>query len=161
MEDLLAPARVTRQSAGLQAVQAILLRRNSLHIELGKGDTISPKLFTATLQNVMRTLKWDKMGVKIGDRQFRHLRFADDIVIITLNIRQSERMLADFDNAYGKIGLRQNFTKTMFMRNGFLSYASLNARLLEDLLAPARVTRRSVDRSDVEKLRNKFKNARL
>uniref|UniRef100_A0A0K0D7V0 Reverse transcriptase domain-containing protein n=1 Tax=Angiostrongylus cantonensis TaxID=6313 RepID=A0A0K0D7V0_ANGCA len=26
-----------------------------------QGDTISPKLFTATLQNVMRTLEWDNM----------------------------------------------------------------------------------------------------
>ncbi|KAE9412490.1 hypothetical protein Angca_005486, partial [Angiostrongylus cantonensis] len=26
---------------------------------VSQGDTISPKLFTATLQNVMRTLQWD------------------------------------------------------------------------------------------------------
>ena len=46
-----------------------------------QGDTISPKLFTATLQNVMRTLEWDNMGVKIDGLQIHHLRFADDIVL--------------------------------------------------------------------------------
>ncbi|KAJ1355561.1 hypothetical protein KIN20_013015 [Parelaphostrongylus tenuis] len=88
-----------------------------------QGDTISPKLFTATLQNVMRTLEWDEMGVKIDGRQINHLRFADDIVLITPNISQAERMLTDFDNACGKIGLQLNLTKTMFMRNGWVSNA--------------------------------------
>ncbi|KAE9421027.1 hypothetical protein Angca_002188, partial [Angiostrongylus cantonensis] len=50
------------------------------------------------------------------------LRFADDIVLITPNISQAERMLADFDKACGRISLRLNFTKTMFMRNGLVSY---------------------------------------
>ncbi|KAJ1357070.1 hypothetical protein KIN20_015098 [Parelaphostrongylus tenuis] len=88
-----------------------------------QGDTISPKLFTATLQNVMRTLEWDEMGVKIDGRQLNHLRFVDDIVLITPNISQAERMLTDFDNACGKIGLQLNLTKTMFMRNGWVSNA--------------------------------------
>ncbi|KAE9420057.1 hypothetical protein Angca_005704, partial [Angiostrongylus cantonensis] len=79
-----------------------------------QGDTISQKLFTATLQNVMRTLEWDNMGVKIDGRQIYHLRFADDIVLITPDINQAERMLADFDKACGKIGLRLNLKKTMF-----------------------------------------------
>uniref|UniRef100_A0A0K0DLM1 Reverse transcriptase domain-containing protein n=1 Tax=Angiostrongylus cantonensis TaxID=6313 RepID=A0A0K0DLM1_ANGCA len=69
-----------------------------------QGDTILPKLFTYTLQNIMRTLKWDNMEVKIDRRQIHHLRFADDIVLITPDISQVERMLADFDKACGKIG---------------------------------------------------------
>uniref|UniRef100_A0A0K0DIY3 Reverse transcriptase domain-containing protein n=1 Tax=Angiostrongylus cantonensis TaxID=6313 RepID=A0A0K0DIY3_ANGCA len=88
-----------------------------------QGDTISPKLFTATLQNVMRLLEWDNMGVKIDGRQIHHLRFADEVVLITPDISQAERMLADFDKACGKIGLRLNHTKTMFMKNGLVSFA--------------------------------------
>ncbi|KAE9414062.1 hypothetical protein Angca_006728, partial [Angiostrongylus cantonensis] len=88
-----------------------------------QGDTISPKPFTATLQNVMRTLQWNTMGVTIDGRQLHHLRFADNIVLTTSNISQAERMLADFDKACGKTGLRLNLTKTMFMRNGLVSYA--------------------------------------
>ncbi|XGW34883.1 hypothetical protein V3C99_018713 [Haemonchus contortus] len=44
----------------------------------------------------------------------------DDIVLITPNIEQAERMLAEFDSDCGKIGLRLNLTKTMFMRNGLV-----------------------------------------
>uniref|UniRef100_A0A0K0DAR3 Reverse transcriptase domain-containing protein n=1 Tax=Angiostrongylus cantonensis TaxID=6313 RepID=A0A0K0DAR3_ANGCA len=71
----------------------------------------------------MRTLEWDNMGVKIDGRQIHHLRFAYDIVLITPDISQAERMLADFDKVCGKIGLRLNLKKTMFMKNGFVSFA--------------------------------------
>uniref|UniRef100_A0A0K0DK19 Reverse transcriptase domain-containing protein n=1 Tax=Angiostrongylus cantonensis TaxID=6313 RepID=A0A0K0DK19_ANGCA len=76
-----------------------------------QGDTIFPKLFAATLENVMRTLKWDNIGVKIDGYQLHHLRFADDIVLITPDISQAERMLADFDKACGKIGHRPYNTR--------------------------------------------------
>uniref|UniRef100_A0A0K0D7N8 Reverse transcriptase domain-containing protein n=1 Tax=Angiostrongylus cantonensis TaxID=6313 RepID=A0A0K0D7N8_ANGCA len=88
-----------------------------------QGDTMSLKLFTATLQNVMRTLEWDKMEVKIDGRQFHHLRFADDISLITPGISQAERMLADFDKACGKIGLRLNLTKTILVKDGLVLLA--------------------------------------
>ncbi|KAE9414095.1 hypothetical protein Angca_008584, partial [Angiostrongylus cantonensis] len=81
-----------------------------------QGDTISPKIFTATLQNVMRTLERDNMGEKIDGRQLHHLRFADDIVLATPDISQAERILADFDRACEKIDFRLNLTKTMFMK---------------------------------------------
>uniref|UniRef100_A0A0K0DGG7 Reverse transcriptase domain-containing protein n=1 Tax=Angiostrongylus cantonensis TaxID=6313 RepID=A0A0K0DGG7_ANGCA len=63
------------------------------------------------------------MGVKIDGRQIHHLRFADDIVLITPDISQAERMLADFDKACGKIGLRLNLTKTFFMKNKLVLFA--------------------------------------
>uniref|UniRef100_A0A0K0CZG7 Reverse transcriptase domain-containing protein n=1 Tax=Angiostrongylus cantonensis TaxID=6313 RepID=A0A0K0CZG7_ANGCA len=64
------------------------------------------------------------MGVKIDGRQLHHLRFADDIILITADISQADHMLADFDKACGKmVGLRLNLTKTMFMKNGLVSYA--------------------------------------
>ncbi|KAE9414505.1 hypothetical protein Angca_006023, partial [Angiostrongylus cantonensis] len=100
---------------------------NDIKFDVKRGvrqdDTISPKLFTATPQNVMGTLEWDNMGVKIDGRQIHHLRFADNIVLITPDISQAERMLADFDKACEKIGLRVNLMKTMFMKNGFVSFA--------------------------------------
>ncbi|KAE9413173.1 hypothetical protein Angca_003665, partial [Angiostrongylus cantonensis] len=83
-----------------------------------QGDAIASKLFTATLQNGVKTLEWDNVGVKIDGRQLHHFHFADDIVLITPDISQAERMLADFDTACGKIGLRLNLKKTMFMKNG-------------------------------------------
>ncbi|EPB74057.1 hypothetical protein ANCCEY_06844 [Ancylostoma ceylanicum] len=59
------------------------------------------KLFTATLEDVMRRLEWDNMGVRVDGRLLHHLRFADYIVLITPSISQAERMLADFDDAFG------------------------------------------------------------
>ncbi|VDM59430.1 unnamed protein product [Angiostrongylus costaricensis] len=71
----------------------------------------------------MRTLEWDNMGVKVGGRQLHHLRFAENIVFITPNISQAERMLADLAKVCGDIGLRLNLTKAMFIRNRLVSYA--------------------------------------
>uniref|UniRef100_A0A0K0CU44 Reverse transcriptase domain-containing protein n=1 Tax=Angiostrongylus cantonensis TaxID=6313 RepID=A0A0K0CU44_ANGCA len=71
----------------------------------------------------MRTLEWDNMGVKIDGQQIHHLRFADDIVLITPDISQAKRMLAYFDKACGMIGLRLNLKKTMFMKKGLVLFA--------------------------------------
>ncbi|EYC10878.1 hypothetical protein Y032_0053g2348 [Ancylostoma ceylanicum] len=87
-----------------------------------------------TLEDVMRRLEWDNMGVRVDGRLLHHLRFADDIVLITPSISQAERMLADFDDACGKIGLQLNLTKTMFMRNGWIPDApfSLNGTTISE-----------------------------
>ncbi|KAK6749714.1 hypothetical protein RB195_001990 [Necator americanus] len=87
-----------------------------------QGDTISPKIFTTTLENAMRKLEWDDMGAKVDGQQLHHLRFADDIVLTTPSISQAERM-TEFDEACGCIGLQLNLQKTMFMRNGWVSDA--------------------------------------
>ncbi|KAK6762900.1 hypothetical protein RB195_023560 [Necator americanus] len=57
----------------------------------------------------MRKLESDDMGVKIDGRQLHHLRFADDIVLITPSISQAERMLTEFDETCGCIGLQLHF----------------------------------------------------
>uniref|UniRef100_A0A0K0DJI9 Reverse transcriptase domain-containing protein n=1 Tax=Angiostrongylus cantonensis TaxID=6313 RepID=A0A0K0DJI9_ANGCA len=80
----------------------------------------------------MRSLEWDNMGVKIHGRQLHHLRFADDIVLITPDFSQAERMLADFDKACGKIGLRLDLTKTMFMKNGLVSHALFTLNVISE-----------------------------
>uniref|UniRef100_A0A0K0DE12 Transposase n=1 Tax=Angiostrongylus cantonensis TaxID=6313 RepID=A0A0K0DE12_ANGCA len=41
------------------------------------------------------------------------------------NISQDARIVADFDKTCGRIGRRLNLTKTMFLRNGLVSYAPL------------------------------------
>ncbi|KAK6762764.1 hypothetical protein RB195_023465 [Necator americanus] len=52
----------------------------------------------------MRKLEWDDMGVKVDGRKLHHLRFADDIVLITTNTSQAGRMLTEFDETCGCIG---------------------------------------------------------
>ncbi|VDM59400.1 unnamed protein product [Angiostrongylus costaricensis] len=65
------------------------------------------------------------MGVIVdGQMVGSHItRFADDIVLITSNTSQVQRMLTDFVKTCGKIGLQLNLTKTMSMINGLVSYA--------------------------------------
>ncbi|EYC10772.1 hypothetical protein Y032_0053g2288 [Ancylostoma ceylanicum] len=48
-----------------------------------QGDTVSPKLFTAILEDVMRRLERDKMVLRVDNRLLQHLRFDDDVVLIT------------------------------------------------------------------------------
>ncbi|VDP52396.1 unnamed protein product [Heligmosomoides polygyrus] len=50
-----------------------------------------------------RTRMGRQWGVKVDGRQLHHLRFTDDIVFITASIRQTERMLADFDRDCGNV----------------------------------------------------------
>ncbi|VDO36536.1 unnamed protein product, partial [Heligmosomoides polygyrus] len=97
-----------------------ILQRSSHRRERGvrQEDTISPKLFSATLENVFRELEWDDIGVNVDDRILHYLRFADDIMLITPSISPAERMLINFDRVCGNVGLQLNLTKTMFMRNG-------------------------------------------
>ncbi|KAK6757580.1 hypothetical protein RB195_015412 [Necator americanus] len=71
------------------------------------------RLEEATLENTMRQLEWDDMGVKVDGRQLHHLRFADDIVLITASVSQAERMLTEFDETCGCIGLQLNLQKTL------------------------------------------------
>ncbi|KAK6758316.1 hypothetical protein RB195_015870 [Necator americanus] len=80
----------------------------------------------------MRKLEWDDMGVKVDGRQLHHLRFGDDVVLITPSISQAERMLTEFDETCACIGLQLNLQKTMFighwrqrMGNGWVSDAPL------------------------------------
>ncbi|WKY00990.1 hypothetical protein Q1695_015193 [Nippostrongylus brasiliensis] len=79
----------------------------------------------------MRTLEWDDMGVKIDGRQLHHLRFADDIVLITPSTTQAERMLADFDGPCGKIGVMSKKegpdTSALFMFTNVCKQMSSNA----------------------------------
>ncbi|KAK6750334.1 hypothetical protein RB195_002356 [Necator americanus] len=77
----------------------------------------------------MRKLEWDYMGVKVDGRQLHHLRFADDIVLITPSISQTERMLTEFDETCGCIGLQLNLQKMMFMSNEFPIHAQLNEHI--------------------------------
>ncbi|KAK6761159.1 hypothetical protein RB195_022283 [Necator americanus] len=88
-----------------------------------QGDTISPKIFTVTLEKAMRKLEWRDIGVKVNGRQLHHLRFADDIVLIAPSISQAGGILAEFDQTCACIVLQLNLQKMMIMPNGWVSDA--------------------------------------
>ncbi|EYC19360.1 hypothetical protein Y032_0024g1041 [Ancylostoma ceylanicum] len=81
------------------------------------------------------------MEVRVDGPLLHHLRFADDIALVTPTISQAERMLADFDDVYGKVSLQLNPTKTMFMRNGCVPDApfSLNGTTISEWIPSSTV----------------------
>ncbi|KAK6755621.1 hypothetical protein RB195_014162 [Necator americanus] len=73
--------------------------------------------------NAMRKLECDDVGMKVDGRCLHHLRFPDDIVLITFSINQAERMLIEFDETCGYIGLQLDLRKTMFICSEWVSNA--------------------------------------
>ncbi len=97
----------------------VKMHKNSDKIMINKGvrqgDTISPKLFTATLEGTFKTLDWTEKGININGEHLSHLRFADDIVIISDNLNELEKMLQELDKASRDTGLKMNMKKTKVM----------------------------------------------
>ena len=58
-----------------------------------QGDTISPKLFTATLESIFRRLNWENKSVKIDGEFLSNLRLADDIFLCTETPQKLQQML--------------------------------------------------------------------
>ncbi|KAK6762716.1 hypothetical protein RB195_023433 [Necator americanus] len=87
--------------------------------EVRRGDTISPKLFTAALQWIMKSLSWEERGIRVDGRFLSNLRFADDIVLFSSSTNEAETMLNELNEAGKRIGLRINRKKTQFMKNAY------------------------------------------
>ena len=80
-----------------------------------QGDTISPKLFTATLESIFRRLNWENKGVKIDGEFLSNLRFADDIFLGTETPQELQQMLQELSDESRQMGLTMNITKTKVM----------------------------------------------
>ena len=72
-----------------------------------QGDTISPKLFTSCLEDIFRSLNWEKRGININGEYLNHLTFADDIVISETK-EQLQGMLQELATESVKRGLGLN-----------------------------------------------------
>ena len=82
---------------------------------VGQGDTISPKLFTATLESIFRRLNWENKGVKIDGEYLSNLRFADDIFLCTETPQELQQMLQELSDESRRMGLKTNIAKTKVM----------------------------------------------
>ncbi len=80
-----------------------------------QGDTISPKLFTATLESIFRRLNWENKGVKIDGEFLSNLRFADGIFLCTETPQQLQQMLQELSHESRRMGLKMNIAKTKVM----------------------------------------------
>jgi Reverse transcriptase (RNA-dependent DNA polymerase) len=84
-----------------------------------QGDTLSPKLFNAGLEQVFRRLNWDNTGITINGEKLSHLRFADDIVLIANNGEEAKAMLNELNQESNKLGMKINMKKTKVMYNDY------------------------------------------
>ena len=82
-----------------------------------QGDTLSPKLFNAGLEQVFRRLNWDDKGIKINGEMLNHLRFADDIVLIGKDGNEIQSMINELNEESCKLGMKINMKKTKVMYN--------------------------------------------
>jgi len=60
-------------------------------------------------------LAWEKKGLNIDGVYLNHLRFADDIVLISPDIEELKAMLTELNEISKKIGLKMNLNKTKVM----------------------------------------------
>ena len=97
----------------------VLLHKESEKIRINRGvrqgDTISPKLFTATLESIFRRLNWENKGVKIDGEFLSNLRFADDIFLCTETPQKLQQMLQELSDESRRMGLKMNIAKTKVM----------------------------------------------
>lgn len=91
----------------------------TFRIERGvrQGDNISPKLFTMLLEFMFKKLEWDNMGINVDGERLNHLRFADDIVLISDNLKEAQELLTTLNSVSSEVGLKINLAKTQYMTN--------------------------------------------
>ncbi|XP_072051533.1 uncharacterized protein [Amphiura filiformis] len=92
---------------------------NHIHIKRGvrQGDTISPKIFTAAMEEIFKKLDLEKQGINIDGEWLTDLRFADDVALTTTSVKDMEIQLNGLNSESKKIGLKIHKGKTKFMTN--------------------------------------------
>ncbi|CAH2216315.1 jg21798, partial [Pararge aegeria aegeria] len=105
----------------------------SFPIERGlrQGDPLSSTIFITILETIFSKLDWNKLGLYIHDAFLSHLRFADDIVILSETSSQLQYMIKSLQLASADVGLEINLTKTMTMTNSCKIPILINGSPLE------------------------------
>lgn len=96
-----------------------------------QGDPLSPKLFSAVLENIFRKLTWDKYGININGSKLHHLRFADDLILLDEHPKNLESMINSLNEESIKVGLKMNTSKTKVMTNTAKVTITVNNSALE------------------------------
>ena len=107
---------MTEIQNGPSTVAMLHRESNTIPIRKGvlQGDTISPKLFTATLEDLLRNLDWSKRGVSITGNNLSNLRFADDVTIIAQDLEELEISPNELSVASMQHGLKINTAKKKY-----------------------------------------------
>jgi hypothetical protein len=82
-----------------------------------QGDPLSPILFNCLLEEIFRSIEWEESGVDINGERLNNLRFADNIILITNDFTQLEKMLSELIEKGEEAGLEINLSKTVLISN--------------------------------------------
>ncbi|XP_033118990.1 hemicentin-1-like [Anneissia japonica] len=80
-----------------------------------QGDPISPKLFTAVMENIFRNLDWNDKRILVNGEYLNNLSFADDILLFCHHPEEVQIMLEELNEESNKVGLNINISKTKVM----------------------------------------------
>lgn len=96
-----------------------------------QGDPLSPKLFSSVLEHIFRKTNWDDYGININGKKLNHLRFADDLILLSENQEGLKIMLTQLDRESKKVGLTMNPDKTKLMTNNTRTPILLDSNQIE------------------------------
>ena len=95
-----------------------------------QGDTLSPVMFTAALEEIFKRIETES-GIKINGELLSNLRFADDIILFAESEEQLARMLNDLNTEGKRDGMKINKKKTKVMCNEVASRKKRNVVLVD------------------------------
>ena len=81
-----------------------------------QGDTLSPVMFTAALEEIFRRMEVEA-GININGERMNNLRFADDIILFAEKEEHLSTLLNNLNEEGRKDGMRMNKKKTKIMCN--------------------------------------------
>lgn len=120
-----------------------------------QGDPVSPKIFIAVLELILKDSSWKTRGIKIDGKYLSHLRFADDIALLANTAEELNDMLTTLHLQSIKVGLEINFDKTKVITNNTLTPIQINGQNVEYvndyLYLGKQLSFREIDSEEVER----------
>ncbi len=99
----------------------VCLDKSGPTFEIKRGvtqdDPLSPNLFNSQLEKVFQNLNWKGRGVKINGLWLNKLRFADDVVLMSRDGEDLQRMVKELESEACKMDLKINPKKTVLISN--------------------------------------------
>ena len=84
-----------------------------VHRGVRQGDPLSPKLFTAVMEEVFKKANISK-GVNVDGESLTNLRFADDVALFNETTKQMEKHLNNLNSKSLQVGLKIHKGKKVY-----------------------------------------------